>query len=390
MEAQFNAKQETQVNAEQDKVCTDCNQPRPIQFFLKNNKIIKTCSVCRDRRNRQNAQKRAAADAMANASTSHITMDDFFTTLKTMKDNILAAINFKFNYKDKLPMRSEHISKFRYHCAQLLDRQKKPKKYEDPTKHRDHLPMQRFHCRGWLMLTIDTEKNQIEVELVHKYHTEYADENIGTRSPNVTEKQIYYWWINFSQHIWKKDEDQIQSAIKIIEECDDTEIILSIVENGVTIISFGVIELINKLDVNAVEIGVDVTCLEPVENDELEKEDEVVDENELDVQEIDEEFAEALQEYEEGENNMNDNVIVEESNKTWKEVNGRVKENLQKWIDLLKSQEPYKDTRFLLAAEDAMSGIEKMLKKFETLRNRRTLPRTRKDCDKYTMFYKIV
>ncbi|CAG8848830.1 13511_t:CDS:2, partial [Racocetra persica] len=135
----------------------------------------------------------------------HITMDDFFTTLKTMKgqnienfkqiisideqtapidpkevatyisDNILVAINFKFNYKDKLPMRSEHISKFRYHCVQLLDRQKKPKKHEDPTKHRDHLPMQRFHCRGWLTLTIDTEKNQIEVELVHEYHAEYAD-----------------------------------------------------------------------------------------------------------------------------------------------------------------------------------------------------------------------
>ncbi|CAG8754088.1 7518_t:CDS:1, partial [Racocetra persica] len=129
--------------------------------------------------------------------------------------------------------------------------------------------------------------------------------------------------------------------------------------------------------------------LEPVEDDELEKEDEVVDEDELNVQEIDKEFAEALQEYEEGENNMNDNVIVEESNETWEEVNGRVKENLQKWIDLLKSQELYKDTQFLLAAEDAMSGIEKMLKKCETLRNRRTLPKTWKDCDKYTMFYKI-
>ncbi|CAG8764527.1 15606_t:CDS:2, partial [Gigaspora rosea] len=96
--------------------------------------------------------------------------------------------------------------------------------------------------------------------------------------------------------------------------------------------------------------------------------------------ETDDKLVEALQEYEESEN---DNNFFEE------EVNNRVGEKLQKWIDLLKSQEQYKDVRFLIVAEDAMNGIEKMLTKCETLKNRRTLPRMWKDCDKQTMFYKF-
>ncbi|CAG8678400.1 21653_t:CDS:1, partial [Racocetra persica] len=69
--------------------------------------------------------------------------------------------------------------------------------------------------------------------------------NLGTRSVNITEKQIYYWWMTFSQHIWKKDENQIQSAIKIIEQYDDIELLLTVEENGVTMISFGVKEIIS-------------------------------------------------------------------------------------------------------------------------------------------------
>ncbi|RIB18358.1 hypothetical protein C2G38_1884647, partial [Gigaspora rosea] len=65
-----------------------------------------------------------------------------------------------------------------YHCAQLLDRQKKPKKHEYSTKYKDCLPMQRFNCKGWLTITIDTEKKQVIVELTHKYHAEYADVHV--------------------------------------------------------------------------------------------------------------------------------------------------------------------------------------------------------------------
>ncbi|CAG8668472.1 9051_t:CDS:1 [Gigaspora rosea] len=100
--------------------------------------------------------------------------------------------------------------------------------------------------------------------------------------------------------------------------------------------------------------------------------------------ETDDELVEALQEYE-GENED----FFEEFSETWEEVNNRVTEKLQKWTDLLKSQEQYKDPRFLVVAEEAMNGIEKMLAKYEALKNRKKLPRMWKDCDKQTMFYKF-
>ncbi|CAG8652807.1 10442_t:CDS:2, partial [Scutellospora calospora] len=188
-----------------DNTCTGCSQPRPIESFLKNGKIQKTYLSCRDKKNRQNAQKRVAVNALANASINCITMQDFFRILKAMKgqtiedlkqivdisrytapidpkevvsyisDNILTAINFKFNYKDSSPRKSDHLVIFRYYCTQLLDWQKKSKKHEDPTKHRDCLLIQQFHCRSWLTLTIDLQKFQITIELTHEYHTEYVD-----------------------------------------------------------------------------------------------------------------------------------------------------------------------------------------------------------------------
>ena len=46
--------------------------------------------------------------------------------------------------------------------------------------------------------------------------------------------------MTLSQHIWKKDENQIQSAIKIIEQYDDIKILLTVEDSGVTMISFNI------------------------------------------------------------------------------------------------------------------------------------------------------
>ncbi|CAG8599326.1 15086_t:CDS:2 [Cetraspora pellucida] len=87
--------------------------------------------------------------------------------------------------------------------------------------------------------------------------------------------------------------------------------------------------------------------------------------NELDKlfsDEINEELAETIQEYKENENENINHTIVEESDEAWEEVNN--------------------------SAENAMSGMIKMLKKCEKLKNKRTLPRTWKDNDEQTMFYR--
>ncbi|CAG8800804.1 14715_t:CDS:2, partial [Gigaspora rosea] len=84
--------------------------------------------------------------------------------------------------------------------------------------------------------------------------------------------------------------------------------------------------------------------LDPVNENESETDKQT--ENELDElfsDEINEELAKTIQEYEENENENINHTIVEESDEAWEEVNNRITGKLQKWINLLKSQEQYKD-----------------------------------------------
>ncbi|CAG8544211.1 10636_t:CDS:2 [Cetraspora pellucida] len=163
---------------------------------------------------------------------------------------------------------------------------------------------------------------QVTIELTYRYYTEYVDVHVMNK-------------INLSQHIWKKDKDQIQSAIKLIEMYTDIEIMLSIIDSEVTMISFGIIEIINQLEMNMVEIDINkhkdlvllTQGLEPIEEDEVDKTYELVDKNKhyIDTStkqdkelnnEADEELVEALQEYEKGENRIINNIILEEFNQS--------------------------------------------------------------------------
>ncbi|CAG8836484.1 24380_t:CDS:2, partial [Racocetra persica] len=219
-----------------------------------------------EKKNNQYAQKHEAA----NAKISCISMEDFFSILETMKHQNIENFKQTISIHEYAPIDPKEIA------SHIKD----PKKREDPTKHKDHLPMQRFHCGGWLTITINTKKNQVNIKLTHEYHTEYIDvhvtnevkeyiqnniqqtprmlwENICAKNINITEKQIYRWWMNFNQYIWKKDEDQIYSAIKIISAYKDIEIMMHRVDNEVTLICFGITEIIHCLGVNIAEIGVD-------------------------------------------------------------------------------------------------------------------------------------
>jgi len=143
--------------------------------------------------------------------------------------------------------------------------------------------MERFHCDGWLILTIDTAKKQTVAEITHRHHVKYVDvriteelkeyilenihhtprylwENIGMMTGNITEKQLHRWWVEFSQHAWKLDENQVQSAIKLINQHNIVELMFSTIDDQITAIAFGIKELIASVGVNAVEIGMDATC----------------------------------------------------------------------------------------------------------------------------------
>jgi len=104
----------------------------------------------------------------------------------------------------------------------------------------------------------------------------------------------------------------------------------------------------------------------------------------------DDEYVETIREHEEQAGGATNEIVGEESRENWEEVNRRVSEKLQKWVELLRRQEEYKDVRFLLEAEGAMREIENMVGKCEKIERRRTLPRMWKDTDKQTMFYRGV
>ncbi|CAG8482530.1 4851_t:CDS:2 [Cetraspora pellucida] len=87
-------------------------------------------------------------------------------------------------------------------------------------------------------------------------------EEIGLSNTNITEKQIYSWWLNYSQSVWKKDQNQIVSSIKVIESYNNIEILFSTVNTEVTVIAFAVTKMIHNLGIKAKEIGIDATYLD--------------------------------------------------------------------------------------------------------------------------------
>ncbi|CAG8708093.1 17498_t:CDS:2, partial [Racocetra persica] len=99
-------------------------------------------------------------------NTNCISIEEFFAILKAVKD--------------------QNIENF----EQLLDQQKKLKKHEDSIKYRDHLSKEQFYCKGWLILTIDTNKDQVTVELTHDYHTRYIDVRITDKIKEYIKNNI--------------------------------------------------------------------------------------------------------------------------------------------------------------------------------------------------------
>jgi hypothetical protein len=143
--------------------------------------------------------------------------------------------------------------------------------------------MKRFYCDGWLKIAIDMERKEAVVELTHRHHAEYIDvrvseevkeyikenlrltprqiwEDLGAKTGNITEKQLHHWWMEFNQEEWKKDKDQVLSAIKLVDRYENVEELFCVAEGGITAIAFNVKELVKSIGLGVVEIGIDATC----------------------------------------------------------------------------------------------------------------------------------
>ncbi|HEV7736352.1 MAG TPA: hypothetical protein VGO47_03130, partial [Chlamydiales bacterium] len=79
--------------------------------------------------------------------------------------------------------------------------------------------------------------------------------------PHVTSQQVYRTWASFSETMWKRSDNQIESAKILLGEMEDEADIFPITcEPGVNALAWGVKTIAEKLSGRIVEVAIDATC----------------------------------------------------------------------------------------------------------------------------------
>jgi len=169
---------------------------------------------------------------------------------------------------------------FYYHCSQSEILSTKSKKSEETEKQRDRKSMTRFNCNGNLNIKIDKTSKKISLELTHdilhprpekcgvtkemkmeiRQQLHLAPKDIFTSLqmsyPDLTQKQVHYWWTQHMQEQYKKDNEQLASTKILLQEAGFNILIHNY--DGVKYIGFqtGFFDVIKA---NA-EIVCDATC----------------------------------------------------------------------------------------------------------------------------------
>ncbi len=143
--------------------------------------------------------------------------------------------------------------------------------------------MKRYDCKGWLKIHVDPINKKAVIKLTHSYHSKYVDirvsedikeyirdnlrqtprvlwDYLGAHNEHLKEMQVYRWWMGFSEHSWKTKEDQVESAILLVNKYSNIEFMFKITQDGITAVAFAVKELLSLIGEKAVEIGIDATC----------------------------------------------------------------------------------------------------------------------------------
>jgi hypothetical protein len=80
--------------------------------------------------------------------------------------------------------------------------------------------------------------------------------------PSVTAQQIHNAWANMSEIYWRRDDNQMKSALALLDEYpDDIDKFEPMnVPDGVEIACWGMKKIAASLEGKVVEIGLDATC----------------------------------------------------------------------------------------------------------------------------------
>ena len=192
--------------------------------------------------------------------------------------------------KDHPPIKTGY--KARLWCSQDAVRKKKLKGSTNPEiMNRYHHGMHHFECGSSLNITcqkVDKEASEciMVINLRHNInHTPYYDVamppealkiiqnsiewltpvslvvKIQSMHPNVSSKQIHSAWSAMSETIWKKDEQQLPSAEKLLTEFPDEVNVFDLLKaDGVEQLAWGMKKIATPLKGKVVEIGIDATC----------------------------------------------------------------------------------------------------------------------------------
>lgn len=136
----------------------------------------------------------------------------------------------------------ENVTTFHYYCSQSEVFERKPRKASEAERQRDRETMVRFKCNGTLKVKLYETSNKITLKLLHDvFHprpekcavTEETKEQIRQQihllpkdiyaslqstHPDLTQKQVHYWWTQQMQGQYKKNDDQLLSAKILLEE----------------------------------------------------------------------------------------------------------------------------------------------------------------------------
>ncbi|CAK5267884.1 unnamed protein product [Mycena citricolor] len=199
------------------------------------------------------------------------------------------STGYRWNLRMHRPLTSDSATiNSEFYCAQLEGEQTDNKLHEDESKQRARVKMTRYHCNGWLNVTINERKMDEAVIRVshHIPHPLYNDISIPTEAKKIietshnstptkiyealikqfpaikiTEKQVYRHWSDINKANWRKKDDQVASAAALLAEYDGlaVDVIEIKPEDGLSTIAFSFRDIINDFGVDTQSIAMDST-----------------------------------------------------------------------------------------------------------------------------------
>ncbi|GBC07411.1 hypothetical protein RclHR1_07440016 [Rhizophagus clarus] len=233
--------------------CTRCSLILDQSFFIKEKGGFYTrCINCRNQNNKYIRKRKEIEESQK--SISILSYEELDQRLSEMIDDIGEEEYFencetgiKFScfidisfLKNKTP--KEIVDDIKNFIGKIDGYYYMPRKDENKEKHRDKIPIDRFDCDSTIKITINITNLQAEIDYTHgilhkrperhpinenikefinsQLHLSPAEifAQLELNNPDITQKQIHYWWTQIMKKNYQKDQDQLISSYLLLNE----------------------------------------------------------------------------------------------------------------------------------------------------------------------------